>query len=57
VLQAKDLPGLRAATEKLLEATRSALLALPELYGDSPVLERARRVLPGYPEIERALRT
>src|SRR5262245_24958771 len=56
VLQSKDLPGLRAATEKLPKATRSALLALPDLYGDGAVLERARRALPEYPEIARALR-
>jgi ATP phosphoribosyltransferase regulatory subunit len=56
VLQAKDLPGLRAGTEKLSKATRNALLALPELYGDGSVLERARRALPKYPEITRALR-
>ena len=56
VLQGKDMPGLRSATASLPKATRSALLALPELYGDGPVLERARRVLPRYPEIERALK-
>ena len=56
VLQAKDLPGLRLATEGLTRATRSALLALPDLYGDATVLERARRVLPKYPEIARALK-
>src|SRR5262249_40524692 len=55
-LQGKDLPGLRAATGKLSRATREALLALPELYGDAAVLQRARRALPGYPEIDRALR-
>src|SRR5262249_9376345 len=55
VLQAKDLPGLRAAIEGLSKATRGALLALPELYGDGSVLDRARRALPGYPEIARAL--
>jgi ATP phosphoribosyltransferase regulatory subunit len=32
------------------------LFALPELYGDGAVLERARRALPRYPEIDRALR-
>ncbi len=37
------------------EATSKALLALPELYGDGTVLERARRVLPKYPEIDAAL--
>jgi ATP phosphoribosyltransferase regulatory subunit len=56
VLQAKDLPGLRAGTGKLSKTTRNALLALPELYGDRSVLERARRTLPKYPEITRALR-
>ncbi|HTQ73139.1 MAG TPA: ATP phosphoribosyltransferase regulatory subunit [Burkholderiales bacterium] len=56
VLQAKDRPGLRGATEGLAKATRTALLALPDLYGDAAVLERARRALPGYPEIARALR-
>jgi ATP phosphoribosyltransferase regulatory subunit len=55
-LQGKDLPALRATTKSLSKATRSALLALPELYGDGSVIERARRALPRYPEIDRALR-
>ena len=55
-LQAKDLPALRAATPSLPKATRGALLVLPELYGDGSVIERARRALPRYPEIARALR-
>ena len=55
-LLGKDLPALRAATRNLSRATREALLALPELYGDGAVLERARRALPRYPEIDRALR-
>jgi ATP phosphoribosyltransferase regulatory subunit len=55
-LQGKDLPALRVATKPLPKATRNALLVLPELYGDGTVLERARRVLPGYPEISSALR-
>ena len=55
-LQGKDLPALRSATSSLPKATRGALLALPELYGDSAVLERARRQLPRYPEVDRALR-
>jgi len=55
-LQAKDLPALRAVTRALSKTTRGALLALPELYGDGAVLERARRALPRYPEIDRALR-
>jgi len=52
----KDLPALRMVTQPLPKATRKALLALPELYGDGTVLERARRALPRYPEIEAALR-
>jgi ATP phosphoribosyltransferase regulatory subunit len=32
------------------------LLVLPELYGDDTILERARRVLPRYREIDAALR-
>jgi ATP phosphoribosyltransferase regulatory subunit len=55
-LQGKDLPALRAATRGLSRATRGALHALPELYGDRSVLERARRALPRYPEVARALR-
>jgi ATP phosphoribosyltransferase regulatory subunit len=55
-LQGKDLPALRVATKSLPKATHRALLALPELYGDGTVLERARRALPRYPEIDAALR-
>jgi len=54
-LEGKDLPALRAVTRSMPEATSKALLALPELYGDGTVLERARRVLPKYPEIDAAL--
>src|SRR6266705_3521557 len=55
-LSAKDLPALRAVTRRLPGATRKALLALPELYGDGAMLERARRMLPRYSEIVAALR-
>jgi ATP phosphoribosyltransferase regulatory subunit len=55
-LGGKDLPALRVVTQPLPKTTRKALLALPELYGDGTVLERARRVLPRYPEIDAALR-
>jgi len=55
-LSAKDLPALRTVTRRLPGATRKALLALPELYGDGAMLERARRTLPRYPEIAAALR-
>ena len=56
VLQGKDMPALRSATKALSKTTRDALLALAELYGDDAVIERARRTLPKYPEIDRALR-
>jgi ATP phosphoribosyltransferase regulatory subunit len=55
-LEGKDLPALRVVTRSLPKGTRKALLALPELYGDGTVLERARRVLPRYREIDAALR-
>jgi ATP phosphoribosyltransferase regulatory subunit len=55
-LSAKDLPALRTVTGRLPGATRKALLALPELYGDGAMLERARRTLPRYSEIVAALR-
>src|SRR5213076_977412 len=54
-LEGKDLPALRVVTQSMPKATRNALLALPELYGDGTVLERARRALPKYPEIDAAL--
>jgi ATP phosphoribosyltransferase regulatory subunit len=56
-LEAKDLPTLRVVTQPLPKATRKALLALPELYGDGAMLDRARRALPRYPEIDAALRS
>src|SRR6266516_2803103 len=39
-LEGKDLPALRVVTQSMPKATRKALLALPELYGDGYVLER-----------------
>jgi ATP phosphoribosyltransferase regulatory subunit len=55
-LEGKDLPALRVVTQSMPKATRQALLALPELYGDGAMLERARRALPRYAEIDAALR-
>ncbi len=57
VLSAKDLPALRTISKRLPNTTRKALLALPELYGDGAMLERARRTLPRYSEIVAALRS
>jgi ATP phosphoribosyltransferase regulatory subunit len=55
-IAAKDIPTLRVMTRPLPKATRTALLALPNLYGDSTVLGEAGRALPKYPEIAAALR-
>jgi ATP phosphoribosyltransferase regulatory subunit len=55
LLRAKDVPGLQAITVAYSSATRSALLALPGLYGDATTLERARNTLPQLPGIGRAL--
>lgn len=54
-LQAKDVPTVRDLVEGVADPVRSALLALPELYGDRQVLDRAAKVLPALPEIETAL--
>ncbi|MDA8255085.1 MAG: ATP phosphoribosyltransferase regulatory subunit [Betaproteobacteria bacterium] len=54
-LQGKDVPAVRELVAGVAEPVRSALLALPELYGDRRVLERAAQVLPALPEIAAAL--
>ena len=55
LLRAKDVPGLAELTRAYAPATRDALLALPNLYGDVEVLARAKDVLPALPGITRAL--
>ena len=55
LLRAKDVSGLDAISTSYGAATRAALLALPNLYGDTEVLARAREVLPATPGIVRAL--
>jgi ATP phosphoribosyltransferase regulatory subunit len=45
-LQAKDVPSLRELVHGAAEPYRSALLALPDLYGDAEVLAQARQRLP-----------
>jgi len=55
LLRAKDAPGLDAISAGYAPATRAALLALPNLYGDIDVLGRAREILPALPGITRAL--
>jgi len=54
-LQAKDAAALNALTKGLDKAPRRAILLLPELYGGREVIARARRELPKYAEITRAL--
>ncbi len=54
-LQGKDVPTVRELVAGLADPFRSALLALPELYGDRRVLDRAAVVLPALPEIGAAL--
>ena len=56
-LQKKDVPSLKALTKRLEAKTRAALLLLPELYGDSSVLELAGRKLPDLPDLQKALTT
>jgi ATP phosphoribosyltransferase regulatory subunit len=55
LLKAKDLPGLDETTQHYASATRAALMALPNLYGDVDVLSRAKELLPALPGITRAL--
>jgi ATP phosphoribosyltransferase regulatory subunit len=55
LLQAKDIPDLQAVTAAYAPATRSALLALPGLYGDATIIAKARAVLPPLLGIAKAL--
>ena len=56
VLQDKDCAALQGLTQPLEEGLRSALRALPALYGDcADVLARARKLLPELAEITAAL--
>lgn len=55
LLQAKDLPELRVRLADVAEPVRSALLALPELYGGPEVLDEAAARLPQDADIAAAL--
>jgi ATP phosphoribosyltransferase regulatory subunit len=55
LLECKDVPGLRALTRDFDVTTREALLVLPNLYGDTSTIARARKVLPELPGIDKAL--
>ena len=54
-LQAKDVSALTDLVNGMTEPARSALLALPTLYGGREVLGRARAVLPATAPITKAL--
>jgi len=56
LLQTKDVPGLRQRLASVAEPVRSALLALPELYGGAEVLDLAAERLPQAGEVSAALR-
>lgn len=55
LLEAKDVPGLRALCQNVGANTGAALLALPNLYGGVEVLERARAVLGSIAGVSTAL--
>ncbi len=55
LLQAKDVPELKRMLADVAEPARSALLALPELYGGPEVLDEAAARLPQDAEIGRLL--
>jgi ATP phosphoribosyltransferase regulatory subunit len=54
-VQAKDAPALRTLVKPFGKEVRRALEVLPALSGPPPVLARAARELPAYPEIREAL--
>ncbi len=54
-LQVKDVPGLHDCCSTVCEPYRSALLRLPELYGNGDMLDRVAAELPHLPEIVSAL--
>ena len=54
-LQQKDIPALKELSAAVAPELKTALLALPTLYGDQHVLQRARTCLPALPAISAAL--
>ena len=55
LLESKDLPALKQLVRQFAPTTAEALLALPNLYGDLSIIEKARRVLPALAGISTAL--
>ncbi len=58
-LQAKDIPALQELCsgfdKNIRKKVGQALMLLPKLYGDKNILVQARKFLPDYPEIRKAL--
>lgn len=46
LLEAKDVPALKALTKDFKPEIRQALLDLPNLYGDHSIIAKAREILP-----------
>ncbi|MBC7514410.1 MAG: ATP phosphoribosyltransferase regulatory subunit [Herminiimonas sp.] len=55
LLRSKDVPGLHELSRDFHAVTRAAVLALPGLYGEVEVLEKAHAVLPRLPGVTAAL--
>lgn len=55
LLEGKDVAGLSDLTDGMDASLRSALLALPGLYGDLAIIAEAKQKLPPLPGIVRAL--
>lgn len=55
LLAAKDIPSLKELTKNYQSITRMALLKLPELYGDTDVICKARVILPALAGVVQAL--
>lgn len=55
LLQAKDVPGLKAAVAGVAAPYAQAMLVLPTLYGGAEMLDRAARELPALPAITAAI--
>ncbi|WP_339938558.1 ATP phosphoribosyltransferase regulatory subunit [Undibacterium luofuense] len=55
LLESKDVPELQAISANYEPVVRDALLALPSLYGDLSVIEKAAQILPRTTGIQNAL--
>ncbi|MFZ6872742.1 ATP phosphoribosyltransferase regulatory subunit [Undibacterium sp. Di27W] len=55
LLEAKDLPSIDKLSQDFSPEVRAALMALPGLYGDISVIQKARSVLPAFAGIQTAL--